>query len=219
MKNVWGIFFVSLVSVSLLFIIEQVLVVDYLIKTLSKIVLFSISILLVHHFAKQKVTYLSPRGIDKKRRKISVGIGLGAFFILMVAYFILRSFIDFSIIESDLAQKNITKESFLIIGLYITFGNSFLEELYFRGFIFKNLQQSNKKFAYLYSSLLFSIYHTAIFLTWFNPALFLLALIGLFVIGLVFCWLNEHSTNIYNSWFVHVLADTAIIIIALLAVF
>ncbi|MEQ6390562.1 CPBP family intramembrane glutamic endopeptidase [Bacillaceae bacterium S4-13-58] len=219
MKNVWGILFASLTTVTILFIIEQVLVVDYLIKTLSKITLFSLTILLVHYFGKKKITYLSPKGIDKKRRKISISIGLGAFFILIAAYLVLQSFIDFSVIENDLAQKNIIKESFLLIGLYITFGNSFLEEIYFRGFIFKNLQKTNKKFAYFYSSFLFSIYHTAIFLTWFSPTLFLLALFGLFVIGLVFCWLNEHSTNIYNSWFVHVLADIAIILIALHAVF
>lgn len=144
---------------------------------------------------------------------------LGSFLILMGAYFALKGFVDFGTISENLAEKDITSDTFLFIRTYVVIGNSFLEELFFRGFIFKNLQHDHRRFAYIYSAFLFAIYHTAIFLTWFNVGLFLLALFGLFTIGIVFSWLNENSSNIYNSWLVHIIADAAVIIIALVAVF
>lgn len=146
-------------------------------------------------------------------------MGVGSFFILMGTYFVLKDFIDFDTIGDNLAEKNITKDTFLFIGAFVIFGNSFFEETFFRGFIFKNLQQEHRRFAYIFSSFLFALYHTAIFLTWFSIGLFLLALFGLFSIGLIFNWLNENSGNIYHSWLVHMIADAAIITIALIAIF
>jgi hypothetical protein len=55
----------------------------------------------------------------------------------------------------------------------------------------------------------------AIFKNWFNPALIALALFGLIFIGFVFDWLNTKSENFINSWLVHIMADSAIIIIGL----
>ncbi|MBZ9635369.1 CPBP family intramembrane metalloprotease [Clostridium sp. FP1] len=100
--------------------------------------------------------------------------------------------------------------------MYITFGNSFLEEYFFRGFyLLKSYELKSKKFAYIYSSLLFGVYHIAIFKTWFNSGLVGLALIGLISIGFIFNWLDTRSKNFINSWLVHILADSAIIIIGL----
>ncbi|SDR00480.1 CPBP family intramembrane glutamic endopeptidase [Virgibacillus salinus] len=209
----------SSLSIAILFIIEQILSFEYLYKTIAKVIIFFLVLFIFHYITKSKTTYFATRRIDTKRLKISVSLGIGASLILIGTYFVLKDHIDFAQISENLAQKNITGDTFLFISIYIIFGNSFLEEIFFRGFIFKNLQQKHRLFAYIYSSFLFAIYHTAIFLTWFNIGLFLLALIGLFTIGLVFNWLNENSSNIYNSWLVHIIADIGIIIIALIAVF
>ena len=45
---------------------------------------------------------------------------------------------------------------------------------------------------------------------WFSPYLFILALTGLFVGGLIFDYINDKSENIYNSWLVHMFANFAI---------
>ena len=104
----------------------------------------------------------------------------------------------------------------MLVGIYITLGNSFLEEFFFRGFIFLNLyNQGYKKIAYIYSSLLFGVYHIAIFKTWFSPLLTVLALLGLVIAGIVFNWIDTKSENFINSWIVHILADSAIIIIGM----
>ncbi|MFD1037728.1 CPBP family intramembrane glutamic endopeptidase [Virgibacillus byunsanensis] len=219
MKTSYLVYALSLVSILLLFIVEQILVVDYIYKTSTKVVVFFFVIFIFHYLTKRNPGYFSTLKMDLKRLKISLGIGIGSFVILLGTYFMLKDFIDFATIRDNLAQKNVTKETFIFIALYIVIGNSFLEELFFRGFVFKNLLQDNRIAAFIYSSFLFSIYHTAIFLTWFNVSLFLLALFGLFAIGMIFNWLNENSSNIFNSWIVHVIADIAIIIIALLSVF
>ncbi len=209
----------SSLSITLLFIIEQILSFEYIYKTIAKVFIFFVVLFIFHYITKSKTTYIATRRIDTRRLKVGTGLGIGAFLILISAYLFLKDHIDFTQISENLAQKNITGDTFLFISIYIIIANSFLEEIFFRGFIFKNLQQEHRLFAYIYSSFLFAIYHTAIFLTWFNIGLFLLALFGLFTIGLVFNWLNENSSNIYNSWLVHIIADSAIIIIALIAIF
>ncbi|MFC4559613.1 CPBP family intramembrane glutamic endopeptidase [Virgibacillus kekensis] len=219
MTNKSLIILLSLLSVILLFLIEQVLQFDYLYKTIAKVFVFFAAILIFHYKTSMQTSYLSTKSIDLTRLKISVLLGVSTFIILMAAFLAFRGMIDFAGIGISLSEKNITSDTFLFIGLYVIAGNSFLEEIFFRGFIFKNLQHKSRGFAYLYSSLLFAVYHTAIFLTWFSFGLFLLALSGLFAVGLLFCWLNENNDNIYNSWLVHIMADIAIIVIALIAVF
>jgi membrane protease YdiL (CAAX protease family) len=113
-------------------------------------------------------------------------------------------------------KSKITAANFIFIAIYITLGNSLLEEFFFRGFIFLNLRQLGKeKFAYLFSALLFAIYHISIFQSWFTLPLMLLSLFGLFTIGIVFNWLNTKTNTIINSWIVHIFADLAIILIGL----
>ncbi|TAH63854.1 MAG: CPBP family intramembrane metalloprotease, partial [Gottschalkiaceae bacterium] len=97
-----------------------------------------------------------------------------------------------------------------------TFINSFLEEFFFRGFIFLNLYKLGfKKGAYIFSSILFSLYHIGIFKNWFNPLLIILAVSGLISVGFIFNYIDTKSKSFINSWIVHILADAAIMLIGL----
>jgi membrane protease YdiL (CAAX protease family) len=162
-------------------------------------------------------TELNLRKLDSKNFKLGFLFGGAAFLIIFIGYFIFGSFIDFNSIAAELTSKSkITPANFIFIGLYITLGNSFLEEFFFRGFIFLNLYNLKyKKLAYIFSSMLFAVYHMGIFKNWFNIWLILLCLVGLFTVGIVFNWLNTKSKNFINSWLVHILADSAIIIIGM----
>ncbi|QUH26509.1 CPBP family intramembrane glutamic endopeptidase [Serpentinicella alkaliphila] len=207
----------SLVACIVLFYVEQALVVNYLIKTLVKIFLFTL------------IPYLYIRFIDKKSIKESINLnrldisnirlglvfGIASFAIVLISYALFKDFLDINSIINELqAKSQITPGNFFLVGLYIILGNSFLEEFFFRGFIFLNLYKlDNKLYAYIYSSALFAVYHVGIFKTWFNIWLIGLALLGLIVIGLIFNWLNTKSNNFLNSWLVHIFADIAIIII------
>ncbi|WP_202711087.1 CPBP family intramembrane glutamic endopeptidase [Sporosalibacterium faouarense] len=209
----------SLISCIILYFTEQVLETTYIIKTAIKIILFlGIPLYYIKNIENKTIKEaLKFDKLDKKQFKMGIFFGAGSFLIVLIAYFVLRGFIDLDSIAAELQNKSkITPSNFWIIGLYITIGNSFLEEFFFRGFIFLNLYNRNyKKLAYVFSSALFGLYHIAIFQTWFNIGLVILALVGLIGIGLVFNWLDTKSDNFINSWIVHILADSAIIIIGL----
>lgn len=151
--------------------------------------------------------YIKP-GYFIKSLMLALAIYMG----IMTAYFILRSFIDLDNIQNILSDSlNISKTNFIYVALYISFINSLLEEFFFRGFIFLNLNGTMTRWkAYVISAFGFSIYHVAILSNWFNPLLFIVALIGLFVGGVIFNWLDEKTQNIYNSWLVHMFANFAI---------
>lgn len=213
------IFISSIIACTCLYIIEQILSVNYFVKTLSKLFMFIIIPIIYIKIIKKSdfKTEMNLRNIDRKNLKLGLLFGGAAFFILVIAYFIFGSFIDFNGIAADLTSKSkISASNFIFIGLYITFGNSFLEEFFFRGFVFLNLYNLKyKKLSYIYSSTLFACYHIGIFKSWFNIWLILLCLAGLFTVGVVFNWLNTKSKNFINSWLVHILADSAIIIMGL----
>lgn len=195
-----------------LFLFEQVIDVTYGVKTGLKIFLFAIIPL---GFVLKTRSFTLFKNADKKGLLLGLGFGVTSFLVVIGAFILFQGVIDTHGILQNLEEKNITASTFLMIGLYITFGNSFLEEFFFRGFIFFNLVKQNKAVAYLFSSLLFALYHLAMFAGWFNLPLTILALLGLFVIGLVFNWLNQQSSSMLNSWMVHIFADIAIILIGM----
>ncbi len=208
----------SLLACACLYIIEQYLGVSYAVKTLSKLIFFIIlPLIYIKKIKKSNIAEeLNLKHLDKKRFKLGFIFGLGSFLIVLAAYFIFKGVIDLNDIVNDLKEKNITPANFILIGLYVTLGNSLLEEFFFRGFIFLNLYDMQKeKLAYFYSSVLFGLYHIGIFKAWFNIGLILLCLLGLITVGFIFNWLNTKSKNFINSWLVHIFADSAIILIGL----
>lgn len=155
------------------------------------------------------------KGLFRPRKKgllTALGLGLGVYAVILGGYFAFRGVFDFSQIAGNLSQNaGVHKENFLFVSLYISFVNSLLEELFFRGFLFLNLKHSTGRgVAYLVSSLLFSLYHVAMMVGWFGPLLFALILVGLVIGGGIFNFLNEKEQNIYPSWLVHMFANFAI---------
>lgn len=209
----------SLIACLILYLVEQVLAVDYITKTIAKLLLFIIIPYIYFMFVEKsnvKAT-LNLGKADVATFKLGLILGSVSFIAIIVAYFILKGYIDFDSIAQELQSKSkINPSNFILVGLYVTFGNSFLEEFFFRGFIFLNLfNQGSKRFAYIYSSVLFGVYHIAIFKTWFSLLLTGLALLGLVGVGIIFNWIDTKIGNFINSWIVHILADSAIIIIGL----
>ena len=142
----------------------------------------------------------------------ALGLGLGVYGLILGGYFLLRNRIDFSGIADSLSSgAGVNKDNFLFVSLYISFINSLLEEFFFRGFLFSNLKQSaGRAFAYGFSALMFSLYHVAMMIGWFHPAITLLLIIGLVAGGMIFNYLNEKQENICTSWLVHMCANFAI---------
>ena len=82
---------------------------------------------------------------------------------------------------------------------------------FFRGFGFITLKKySSRKVAYLFSSILFAIYHVGMLVGMFHVGVLFLLLSGLVIGGYIFNYLNEINDTIYPSWFVHMFTNFAI---------
>lgn len=211
-KTITGILAITGISILVMTIIDGVINPGYLYKSSIKLIMFLLLPLIYIRYDKNiqiKDLFLVKR---MKSLWLSVFLGIGVYVIILGAYLVLREFIDLSMIK-DTLDKNlgVNKENFIWVALYISFINSLLEEFFFRGFIFLNLKKLAKsKQAYILSAFAFAIYHVAIMGSWFHPLIFLLAMAGLFVGGLIFNYLNESSSTIYGSWIVHMMANFAI---------
>lgn len=144
-------------------------------------------------------------------------LGGGVFLLLLGGYTLLSPWLDLSAISGNLqAKEGFTAATFPLAALYIIFGNSMLEELFFRGFAFLALYRSGyKKLAWTFSALAFALYHVSIMDGWFHPALLVLLTAGLACAGLLFNALDAKSQTIWPGWLVHMGANLAINTIAL----
>ena len=192
-------------------LVDGVLRPGYAIKSAIKIALFLLIPLVVTQFDKN-IVYLQLLKARKKGLLITIALGIGLYALILGAYYIVKPYFDFSGIAGALTTNaGVTKENFLYVSLYISFANSFLEEFFFRGFVFTNLKNlSDRKLAYFFSATAFSLYHVAMMLGWFSPVLFLLVVVGLAAGGVIFNWLNEKLNTIYASWLTHMFANFAI---------
>lgn len=202
----------SVLLIIIMSIIDGIIKPGYVYKSLVKIFVF-LFIPITYAFIDSQVSLKDKLKINGiKEVLFALGLGLGIYVFIMMAYLILRNFLDLnSIMETLSKDVGVAKSNFLWVALYISFVNSFIEEFFFRGFLFLNLKKiSNLTFAYTFSALAFALYHIAIMGTWFSIELFILALLGLFMGGLIFNYLDTKSNNIYSSWIVHMMANFAI---------
>ncbi len=184
----------------------------YIIKSLYKIIIFA-GLPLIYCAFDKEVNFKEYFEIkDKKQIKFAVALGLGVYLLIQAGYFILKGFIDLDNIAMNLENNlNVNRDNFLFVSLYISFINSLLEELFFRGFGFITLGRFlSKRYTYIISALAFSIYHVSILANWFNIIIYALFITGLFVTGLFFNRLNDGYNNIFNSWIVHMCANFSI---------
>ncbi|WP_422484913.1 CPBP family intramembrane glutamic endopeptidase [Gudongella sp. DL1XJH-153] len=203
---------VSLLSVALMSVVDGFINPEYGIKSMIKIVLFLMVPLISAKFgATQNMeALLKPAG--KKELAISFGLGGTVYLVIIGVYMFLSPYIDLQGIKLALKEDlGVTRENFILVALYISFINSLLEEFFFRGYLFLGLLKITARLkAYTISALFFAIYHVAIIGSWFSPLIFVLAMTGLFVGGVIFNFLNEKNRNIINSWVVHMMANLAI---------
>ncbi len=198
-------------------IVETVIEPSYWIKSAVKIVVFAGVPLVVLAAFKIKL----PSGaFSLSRKNILAMLGLGAviYGLIMGAYAITARIFDYSaLVESMTSDQQVNGRDFIFVAAYISFGNSFLEEFLFRLVSFMTLsEQSSKRgktAAYIFSSVMFAVYHVAMIGASFPPQLLILALVGLAAGGFIFDFIDSKSGKIYPSWVVHMFADIAIMTI------
>lgn len=211
-KSIKGILGIAIISIFIMYIIDGVISPGYIYKSGIKIVMFLI-LPIIYTLYDRNIKLKDNFKIKRRKDLIySIILGIGVYLVILIAYFSLKSFINLdNIIELLDKNVNVNKDNFLWISIYISFINSLLEEFFFRGFMFLNLRKtSGRKLAYIVSASFFSVYHVAIMGSWFSPIIFIVAMLGLFIGGIIFNYLNEKSENIYNSWIVHMMANFSI---------
>lgn len=191
-------------------VVDAVIQPGYAVKSAIKIALFLLLPIIYSLFNKKcnlKRLFIP----NKSGFLLALLLGLGVFVVIVGAFFLFRNIFDFSALTASLTSTTgVNKDNFIFVALYISFANSLLEEFFFRGFSFLTLKEvSNRKLAYILSSTLFALYHVAMMIGWFALPVFLLAMVGLFLGGIIFNFFNEKYNNIYLSWFIHMFANFA----------
>ena len=210
-NNKWKIVSLTVLLVFIMILIDGVLSIKYQYRALIKFSLFFLIPLIL-----RKKVFSSPIKklfkTDSKNRRKEIALGIIVYIFILISFFVFRNFFDFSKVTENITKKvGVNKNNFLYSSLYISFFNSFIEEVFFRGFAFLKLKEVTKgNFALYFSSLIFSVYHVFIMNNWFNIYLFLLLIFSLFISGIIFGKLNEKSKSIYPSWIVHMFANFSI---------
>ena len=187
----------SAFAVGILMYIEAVIQPAYLIKSLWKILIFSLVVLIYSGITKEKI-----RDLLRIRKRFPSGklilFMVFAYLFILGAYFLLQNQIDLSAIKSSLFQKEgLTRNNFILIFSYIIVVNSFLEEALFRGFLYTVFEDRNLPVSgVLFSSLLFAVYHLGIVFTWFNPLILILCIAGLAGAGLFLQYICIREDNL-----------------------
>lgn len=154
-----------------------------------------------------------------RREGLQLGLALGGiiFSVILAAYFLFRRFIDLgAIADGLLGKEGVSRENFLWVALYISVVNSLLEELLFRGLGYLTLRQSAPEpFAMVFSAAAFAAYHIAILDGWFSWWIGGLCMLGLFLGGLIFNFLDRRG-GLLPSWLAHAGANLAINTIGLM---
>ena len=193
--------------------VERVCCPAYLEKSIWKLALFAGCILL------GKMTGRLDLGLRKPRHGAllwGAALAGAVFAVVLVGYALLAPWLDLSNITVRLEEKEgITAATFPFVAVYISVVNSFLEELFFRGFAFLGLRgELGQGRALLLSALAFALYHVGILDGWVSLWLAALMVAGLFCAGALFDYLDR-AGSLVPAWLVHIAANLAINTIAM----
>ena len=191
-------------------IVDAVIQPGYAIKSAIKIIMFLLIPIVCGLFLKEFniKNLMKP---DKKGLCIAICLGFVIYGVVLGAYWIFKDVFDFSALTGSLNETTgVNKSNFIWVAIYISFVNSLLEEFFFRGFSFITLKKlTSRRFAYVFSSMVFALYHIAMMIGWFGLPVILISLVGLFIGGMIFDRFDEKSENIYLSWLIHMFANFA----------
>ncbi len=186
---------------------------DYILKVVIKILFFLMLPLSYFFLFKHEPVGLKALFSFKKQAMLRGALFGGLIYAGIVGgYFLTQNIIDYSNVTNTLyANHGITKDNVIYVSLYISLMNSFLEEFFFRGFGFLALKPYvGKRLAYLFSPIMFAVYHAGMLFGMFPPLVLGLLFVGLFAGGCIFNYLNESSESIYTSWICHMFTNFGI---------
>lgn len=187
----------------------------YWIRAILKILIFGFPIL-IYLLKKNTLEFLSfEKKINPKVIYLAFIILIGTF----LGFYIIKDFLDMNEIKEKIHRVSISRLNYIFMYIYIFTVNAFLEEVFFRGFIYLELKKYIKDIdANIFSSILFGIYHIGI-VGELSVRLGILSVVGLFLVGIVFNLVNKKRDNVYTSYILHASSNIAINTIGLIYAF
>ena len=210
-KNLICVLFIGLIGCAAMAIVDGIIMPGYVLKSAIKL-LFFFAIPLVSALMDREIIFKDVLKFNKKGILTAIAMGIGVYAIILGGYLLLKDVFDFSKVASSLSGNvGVTKSNFIFVAIYISFVNSFLEELFFRGYIFTNLKKNgNRVLAYGVSSILFALYHVALMTGWFSVGLTALLIAALAAAGVIFDYLAEKFDTVCVPWALHMFANFSI---------
>lgn len=192
-------------------LVDGVIQPSYAVKSAIKVALFLL-VPMVYYVLHRELPQLKALFLPAKRDLIiALCLGVGCYGFILGGYWVITRFIDLTDAILQLTSDGgVSPNNFVYVSTYIALVNSLLEEFLFRGFAFISLKKlTNRGFAYVFSALVFALYHFGM-VAGGSPLIWGMALVGLFLAGVVLNFLNEKSGSIITSWLLHMFANLSI---------
>jgi membrane protease YdiL (CAAX protease family) len=187
--------------------------------TVGKIVQFAFPAIWVYFVLRRKPSWPS-----RDRRGIGFGLAFGVFVVagmLALYYGWLKPAGHLVGLEdtvhakvSDLGLLSLWK--YVAVGVFYSLVHSFLEEYYWRWFVFAQLRKRiSLPWAIAISSLGFMAHHVIVlgtFFGWTSPLAYLFSA-GVAIGGVVWAWIYDRSGSLLGPWLSHMLVDAGIFLI------
>lgn len=165
---------------------------------------------------KQNLLELGVKRPQLLKYSLVAGIGSGAVLMLGVLagfYLLLEAGVDPVWIRSVLVRWGLTPGWLWIFVIYMIVGNSFFEELMWRGFIYERLQRILLPIlANLLSSFFYSSYHVLLGVVLFGWRWGLLIAGLAWLMGIFWTILVRQYGSLMSAWLSHLLVDAGIMI-------
>lgn len=186
---------------------------------IGKVFQFSFPVVFVVYVLQARLRWGRPNF-----RGIVVGLGFGLFVLaamLLLYHWWLKSSEYFHVLQPQVVQKieDLGIDSFgkyALVGLFYALMHSFLEEYYWRWFVFGQLRvHLNVPAAIAISSLGFMAHHVVLLTTFLGPNSILayLMALGVAIGGAVWAWIYSRNGSLIAPWLSHAVVDAAIFLI------
>lgn len=186
--------------------------------SLSKVIEFSLPLLVLYLIDRKKLTWRKPTATEIKLGLLFGSLMGGA---LLTVYAMLKSYPFIAEVSPLVASKLVgfhadTPLTFLMLALFISVIHSLLEEYYWRWYVHQELQKiMNKKVSVLLSSLAFTAHHVIIINAYLPSSIRNWGIIVfpsfVFVAGMTWAVIYDKWKSLWIPWISHIMADMAIL--------
>ena len=156
------------------------------------------------------------------RKYILVGVSSGLIcmlFIISTSLILQDQLFDLPQVQKKMEIWGFTGNKVFLFILILIFINPFLEEWYWRGFIYRKLiEKTTVVNAILYTSFFYALYHLFLVIYIFTFPFSIIAFLGVLLAGALWGIIRHYYQTIYPTIISHCLADIGIIIVYALVV-